>query len=305
MKLHVAGDANNDLQRTGLASLPQTDKEVMCDGFTASIGGSSTICASAYSSLGGEAEFCGLLGDDGNGRLMERMLRQAGVGLDLLRFTRDCATGVTVNLVFASTRTQITYPGTLSLVDESDTLLREAGRFGHLHLGGLYPLAGFLPRVAEVLGSARAAGVTTSLATQWDPRQEWKYLKDWLPLLSYLFVNEDEALSITRRIKVDDAWKDLAASTACPLVTLGASGAFAIGRRVPGFSVPVRDTTGAGDTFAAGFLFAIKEKLLPLEDAVRYACASGALCCTYTGGVSPELSHGRVVKLLSSGRSLA
>jgi sugar/nucleoside kinase (ribokinase family) len=299
MKLLVAGDANIDFQMTGLASLPQTDKEVMCDEFIASIGGSSTICASAYSSLGGHAEFCGLMGDDDNGRLMERMLRRAGVGLDLLRFTSDCATGVTVNLVFRSTRTQITYPGTLGLVDESGTLLREIGRFGHLHLGGLYPLAAFLPRVTEVLTSARAAGVTTSLTTQWDPRQEWKYLEDWLPLLNYLFVNEDEALSITRRRKVDDAWKDLAVRTPCPLITLGVSGAFATGRRVPGFSVPVRDTTGAGDSFAAGFLFAIKEKLLPLEDGVRYACAAGALCCTYTGGVSPELSHGRVVELLS------
>ncbi len=298
MKLLVAGDANIDFQMTGLASLPQTDKEVMCSEFTASIGGSSTICAAAYSCLGGHAEFCGLMGDDENGRLTERMLRRAGVGLDLLRFTSDCATGVTVNLVFASTRTQITYPGTLSIVDESGTLLREVGRCGHLHLGGLYPLAAFLPRVTEVLAAARAAGVTTSLATQWDPRQEWKHLEDWLPLLSYLFVNADEALSITRRTKIDDAWKDLAGRTACPLITLGASGAFAIGRRIPGFSVPVRDTTGAGDSFAAGFLFAIKERLLPPEDAIRYACAAGALCCTYTGGVSAELSHARVVELL-------
>jgi sugar/nucleoside kinase (ribokinase family) len=299
MKLLVAGDANIDFQMTGLASLPQTDKEVMCDGFSASIGGSSTICAAAYSSLGGQVEFCGLLGDDENGRLMERMLRRAGVGLDLLHFTGECATGVTVNLVFGSTRTQITYPGTLRLVDEADAVVRELGRFGHLHLGGLYPLERFLPRVTEVLEAARTAGVTTSLTTQWDPRQEWKHLADWLPLLSYLFVNEDEALSITRRTFVDDAWKDLAARTACPLITLGAAGAFASGHRVQGFSVPVRDTTGAGDSFAAGLLFATKEKHLPLEEAVRYGCAAGALCCTYTGGVSPELSDAHVAGLLS------
>lgn len=53
MKMLFAGDANIDFQMAGLASLPQTDKEIMCTEFTASIGGSTTICAAAYCSLGG------------------------------------------------------------------------------------------------------------------------------------------------------------------------------------------------------------------------------------------------------------
>ena len=138
----------------------------------AAVGGSSTICAAAYSSLGGQAEFCGLFGDDDNGRLLVKMLRSARVGLDLLHFTSECATGVTANLVYESTRTQVTYAGTLTIVDETDALKREMGRFAHLHLAGLYPLTRFLPRVTEVLTAARAAGVTTSVTTQWDPSQE-------------------------------------------------------------------------------------------------------------------------------------
>ncbi len=302
MRVLFAGDGNIDFQMAGLASLPQTDREVMCSDFTASIGGSSTICAAAYARLGGQADFCGVLGDDENGRLMEGMLREAGVGLDLLRFTRQRATGVTVNLVYKSTRTQITYPGTLSLVDESGTLVRQMGKFAHLHLGGLFPLESFLPRVEEILRSARAAGLTTSLSAQWDPRQEWRYLADWLPHLSYLFVNEDEALSISKCGHVEEAYEHLAARTACPIVTLGASGAFAGGRRTPGFPVTVRDTTGAGDSFAAGILFAVMEEHLPFEAAVRFGCAAGALCCTYLGGVSPELSHQHVAEFLERRR---
>ena len=294
-----AGDGNIDLQFTGLASPPQIDREVPCAEYAAAVGGSSTICAAAYSSLGGQAEFCGLFGDDENGRLLVRMLRSARVGLDLLRFTNECATGVTANLVYESTRTQVTYAGTLSIVEETDTLTREVGRFAHLHLAGLYPLAWFLPRVTDVLAAARAAGVTTSVTTQWDPSQEWKYLSDWLPLLSYLFVNEEEAFSITQRLSVEDAYAELAARTECPLITLGASGVFARGRRTSGVPVDVRDTTGAGDTFAAGFLFAVMEKQMRFDEALRYGCAAGALSCTYIGGVSSELRHDRVLKLLS------
>jgi ribokinase len=298
-KVLFAGDGNIDLQFAGLAAPPQIDREVLCTEYGAAVGGSSSICAAAYSYLGGRAEYCGLFGDDENGRLMERMLRNARVGLELLSFTSEHATGVTVNLVHESTRTQITYPGTLSVVDESETIARELGRFVHLHLAGLYPLTRFLPHVASLLSAARAAGVTTSVTTQWDPKQEWRYLPEWLPHLSYLFVNKEEALSITGRPNVEDAWKALADSTECPLVTLGASGAFARGRKVAGVPVSVRDTTGAGDTFAAGFLFGVIEKQMAFDAAVRYGCGAGALSCTYFGGVSPELSDEKVMKLIS------
>jgi sugar/nucleoside kinase (ribokinase family) len=117
-------------------------------------------------------------------------------------------------------------------------------------------------------------------------------------LLSYLFVNEQEAMSITRSTTLDDAYQKLSVQTECPLITLGASGAMARGCLTPSVRVAVRDTTGAGDSFAAGFLFAVKDKKLPFDDAVRYACAAGALSCTYVGGVSPELSDDRALQLL-------
>jgi len=305
MKTLFAGDANIDFQMTGLSSLPQVDKEILCTGFAAAIGGSTTICAAAYSTLGGSTSFCGLLGDDQNGRLMEKMLRDAGVGLDLLRFTGEHSTGVTVNLVHGSTRTQITYPGTLTTVDETDVILRAMGSFSHIHLSGVYPLARFLPRIGTVLLRARDAGVTSSLDTQWDQEETWRYLSEWLPVLTYLFVNEEESLSITKKADVDSAYSELASRTACPLIKMGASGVYAGGRLHPAFAVEVRDTTGAGDTFAAAFLFAIKEKSMPFDDAVRFGCAAAALCCTFTGGVSAEeLRQDRVMRLMNEGDPL-
>jgi sugar/nucleoside kinase (ribokinase family) len=301
MKILFAGDANIDFQMTGLSSLPRVDKEVLCTGFAAAIGGSTTICAAAYATLGGSAYFCGLLGDDENGHLMEKMLRDAGVGLDLLRFTAGQSTGVTVNLVHRSTRTQVTYPGTLTTMDETDTILRAVGGFSHIHLSGVYPLARFLPRITTVLRRAREAGVTSSLDTQWDQEERWSYLSDWLPILTYLFVNEEEALSITKKADIGSAHGELASRTACPLIKRGASGVYARGRPYPSFAVEVRDTTGAGDTFAAAFLFATKERSMGFDNAVRFGCAAAALCCTYTGGVSAELRPEQVMRLMNQG----
>ena len=293
-----AGDGNIDLQLTGLSSPVQVDREVIADGFEAAIGGSTTICAGAYACLGGSATFCGLLGDDGNGRLMERMLADVGVDLSLLRFTKDVPTGVTVNLVYESTRSQVTYPGTLAVVDETERIVAALPRFTHLHMAGLWPLERFVPRVAEVLTAARAAGVTTSLTTQWDATERWEHLDEWLPLLTYLFVNAEEAFSITGKKTVEEAWSELHRRTAHPFVTLGPDGVFTEGTRIPGFATSVRDTTGAGDTFAAAVIFALGEKGMTPLAAARYACAAAALSCTYTGGVSRALSDAAVTRLL-------
>ncbi len=184
-------------------------------------------------------------------------------------------------------------------MDETEVILQAMGGFSHIHLSGVYPLARFLPRIGTVLRGARDAGVTSSLDTQWDHEEKWVHLPDWLPLLTYLFVNEEESLSITKKADVDSAYRELASRTACPLITRGASGVHARGRHFPSFAVEVRDTTGAGDTFAAGFLFATKEKSMPFDDAVRFGCAAAALCCTFTGGVSPELRAERVMRLMS------
>jgi len=301
-----AGDANVDLILSGLASPPAEDREVFCRGFETTLGGSTAIAAAAYARLGGKAEFCGLVGKDEYGELVRSRLAEAGAGISMLRASRESGTGVTVNLARASTRTQITYPGTLAIMDESAAALGRLGRCAHLHISGAYGTPRFLPRIAELLRAARGAGLSTSLDTQWDPSELWPGLDEWLPLLSYLFVNEDEAASIARllggkggagsREKRDAAenWRVLAGRTACPIVKLGARGAYAGGKAYAPLEVEVVDATGAGDTFAAGFIFATVEEGKGLDEAMSFAQAAGALACTYAGGASAALRAERV-----------
>lgn len=64
------------------------------------------------------------------------------------------------------------------------------------------------------------------------------------------------------------------------VITFGAKGAMACDAqsvvKSPAFSVPVVDTTGAGDCFAASFLAAYLRQI-PLDKALRYASAAAAL----------------------------
>lgn len=294
-----AGDANVDIQMTSLRSPIQVDREVFCDGFAVTVGGSTSIAASVYARLGGDGELCSLVGNDDHGRLLAARLREAGLGIGLLRHTSELPTGVTVNLVHGSTRTQVTYPGTLAIVDETDVVLRELPRFTHLHVSGPYGTPRFLPRIAPILTAARALGLTTSLDTQWDATEKWSHVREWLPNLTYLFVNRDEAVSITGSSRVEAAWRELSGITACPIIKLGPKGVYAAGNRHPAFEVKVVDPTGAGDAFAAAFLYALHGLGMEFDAALRFALAAGALACTFEGGANPLLSRKQVMEMLA------
>jgi sugar/nucleoside kinase (ribokinase family) len=202
-------------------------------------------------------------------------------------------TGVTVNLIHGSTRTQITYPGTIAAFDGSWIGPELVAGFDHVHMAGPYLQTRFRRRIAGVLEMCRERGLTASLDPQWDPEERWEHMDVWLPLLDTLFVNEAEARSLSRRDSIEEAAAELNRRTACAVVKAGPEGSLVwidgAVRRVPAASVEVVDTTGAGDTFDAAFLFARLERKLSLEEACRFANRIAGESCRHTGGLGePE-----------------
>ena len=295
------GDINVDVIMGGLQSLPVIDKEIICSSFSVAMGSSAVICAAAYASLGGKASLLGLCGRDDYGEFMLRSMKELAIDTTRVRLTDKVRTGVTVNLIFENTRTQVTYPGTISEFDGAGVGAADFKGISHIHFAGPYLQTKFRPELARLLALAKSLNITTSLDPQWDPAEKWEHMNEWLPLVTYLFVNEGEAMSLTRATTLEDACRTLQAKTNCAVLKAGKDGSMILqnGKIVstPARVVKVVDTTGAGDCFDAGFLFATLEKGLPLPDALKIGNATGSRSCMFAGGIAHRSSYDDVLKL--------
>lgn len=95
------------------------------------------------------------------------------------------------------------------------------------------------------------------------------------------------------------------AGNAVVVVTMGAQGARGRERgggwvASPGFKVDVVDTTGAGDAFHAGYLYALLEGW-GLRERLRFANATAALACTGVGALAGLPTRAQVEALLAAG----
>lgn len=301
-KVLFIGDINVDMIMSGLESFPIKDREITCKTFDVTMGSTAVICACTYAALGGDTSFLGLAGNDDYGDFMIKGMENFAIKTDLISRTDDVRTGVTVNLIYCDTRTQVTYPGTIAEFNDTHVDKSKLSGFDHIHFAGPYLQTGFISEITSLLQWAKNEGMTTSLDPQWDPGETWNYMEEWYSLLTYLFVNTDEALSLTKASKVDDAVRILGEKSRCPFVKAGKEGVFVYNegniQLIPAMSVKLVDTTGAGDSFDAGFLFAVLEKNMSIYDAAVFANAVAARSCMFTGGVNARSTYDEIIEFI-------
>ena len=128
-----------------------------------------------------------------------------------------------------------------------------------------------------------------------------------LPLLDYITPNEDEGRWFTGKDDpADMAEVFLDAGVKNVIVKLGARGCYFRNAErsisLPAIPVDAVDTTGAGDTFLAGFASELLRGA-ETEAALRFANACGAICSTAVGAAAALRDRGQVLALLSAAES--
>ena len=287
----VVGELNADLILRGDVTPAFGQVEQIVDDATLTVGSSSAIFACGAARLGLRVAFIGKAGDDEFGRFLLRELQQRGVDTRGVVIDPHLLTGLSVILSRPFDRAILTHLGSIAALrfDEIDSSLLSQAR--HLHLGSYYLLDALRPDVPRLFDEAKARGLTISIDTNYDPTEQWAGgLREALQRVDVFLPNETELLAITHEDSIE-AGLDRLAEIPTVAVKLGARGAAA--RRglqiVYADSIPVKvvDTTGAGDSFDAGFIYAYLAGQ-DLAQALRFACACGSLSTRAAGGTTAQ-----------------
>ncbi|MFN7002057.1 MAG: ribokinase [Roseinatronobacter sp.] len=161
-----------------------------------------------------------------------------------------------------------------------------------------------VPAAARAMELGKAAGARTIL----NPAPAAPIPPGVFAHVDYLTPNESE-LRLLLGLRPDDrtGTRDLALElrrrgVGCVIVTMGGNGALILDDEhdlvVPTPKVEVIDTTGAGDSFNAGFAVALAEGH-PLPEAVRWGVTAGAHACTRLGVIPSMPTRAELVAMLS------
>lgn len=256
----------------------------------------------------------GMVGDDPNGRWILQDCKDHGIDASQMQCTKKVPTSYTDAMTVESTgrRTFFHQRGANALLDvDHFDFSKSTARIFHLaYLMLLDSLDKFNDsretRAAVVLSKARKAGLETSVDIVSTENPQFREIAlSALPYADHLLINEIEAGKIVRR-QLD--LKDIAGMKSAAEEILG----FGVGKTVvihfetgavvasrglattalgslqlpKGFS---QGATGAGDAFAAGYLFGTHEQW-PMDKRLELGVCAAAACLTHptaSGGLKP------------------
>lgn len=303
MDVLVVGDANPDLILAGDAVPRFGQAEQLLDRADLVLGGSASIMACGLARLGVATGLAAVVGEDVFGHLVRDRLTARGVDISGVVVDPRTPTGLSVLLLADDDRAILTLLGTVPGLEAGHVLARvETSAPQHVHVASYFLQPGLAAALPALLDQLRDLGVTISLDTNWDPAERWTGLVEVLRRVDILLPNRAEVLAIACALGVevgDDvpaAARALAAYGCRVVVKCGAEGALSIGpdgssASAAGLAVDVVDTTGAGDSFDAGYVAALVGGVIDEAERLRWATVAGALSVRAAGGTASQATR--------------
>jgi len=303
-----------DILASPVDRFPEAEKALWVKDVAIVTGGCAANTAHALGRLGASVSLLGRVGDDAFGQMIRSAMAHEGIDLSFLDAADDgTPTSTSIVLIEAGGERRFLFrPGASS--DLELPLNLPLSQFDGIHVGGCF----LVPRcmgqpLVDLFTRARTHQVVTSIDTVWSRHENWRDVLSALPVTDYFLPSLIEAQMITGRENPQDIADFLLANGArCVVVKMGERGSFVAHDTtrtlVPAYAVPSRslkDTTGAGDAFVAGFLKAVHLGWSP-EQAARLGNACGALATLAIGApLQASAAHLRkVVDRVANGEPL-
>ena len=283
--------------------IPGPDEEARIVEESRGVGGSAANVAIAASRLGGKSSIIAKIGLDDFGRIaVDGLLRE---GVDVSGLAVDLTRRTGFSIIARNPAGEITiysYKGAAEALEPEDVHKGVIGKAKIVHIASLRPDT---TREALVIAKKSEAKVS------WDPgrllaRQGMDRLRDIISMVDIVFVNKNEAKSLTRRSEYIDAAEDIRnTGPGIVVIKLGEKGSY-ISTNKESFQVPaikptrVLDTTGAGDVYAAAFLVGLLNGY-SVREAALYASAASSIKVERLGSHDAP-SHEEIISRLEKSK---
>ncbi len=306
MSIAVFGSVNVDV--TAYAErLPKPGETIHGTSYLTGLGGKGANQAAAAARLGSQVAMIGRIGTDGFGELARRELAAFGVELEHLLADAGSATGIAVIGVDARGENVITVIAGANHDVSSTDSARAATVLDHAKV---LLLQLEVPVAANIAAAARVRAGGGMVVLDPAPAPAGGLPAELIAAVDIITPNETETAALTGSAPGNPA-EGLAAARAlkargltAAIVKLGRQGACVSGpdgdHHILPFAVTAIDTVAAGDCFNGGLAHAL-ERGLPMREAVRFACACGALATTKKGAAAAAPTLAEVEALLARG----
>jgi sugar/nucleoside kinase (ribokinase family) len=268
-----------------LPEFPQRGSKLEYGAESVMPGGQVASTVIACQTWGLRTRYVGKLGDDEAARLHVREFQRAGVEAQLIHVA-GAASPKSLVMVDQDGERTVLCRRDERLILQPEELRREwITEARAIHVDGHDTAAATL-----AARWAREAG----LAVVADLDEIYPGVDALIENIDYLIVSRDFPARLTGEKNLVKALREIKARYGCRLTaaTLGQDGVVAWNGEIihhAAFRVPVVDTTGAGDIFHAGFIFAMLQGW-PLQHQLGFACAAAGMNCMAEGargGIAP------------------
>ncbi|MGC4018140.1 MAG: carbohydrate kinase family protein [Muricomes sp.] len=281
----------------------------MADSITLSPGGDAFNESVILSRLGHRVQIMCGLGRDSAGDMVTNTLKENSVNTEAIVYSGTDPTPVAALFVNPDGgRKSVNSPAYNVKFFKPDTSLLKGIKV--VSLASLFRAPFTHPdTILSICRAAKSAGALVTADTKLAHYGELSLedIKESLPYIDYIFPNETEAKAYTQK----DTYSEMADvflnyGVKNVIIKTGAKGCFVKNSRecfsAPAYKLEARDTTGAGDNFAAGFISSILQGRT-LRDAVEFATGCSALCVQSIGAVSGVQNRTQVEEFIKRERA--